>query len=273
MSTIPSTDWIYSQPGDYDLEHDGDARDVRFFVELVGRLRPRRVLELACGSGRVTLPIGALAARQGFDLVGVDLSGAMLEEARKKIGAAPEEVRRRVQVLEGDMRAWRSAEPFDVIVVPCASTSHLLSLDDRLATWRGAFENLRPGGRFVVDVAMPDLRTFAESLQTPPRAVVEMDIDSSRPDAGKRLIRYKATYYAADEQRARIHFFYDKFDAAETADRYVSDFECHVYFPCELELLFLHTGFAIEAVYGSYDFRPLRASSRALIMVGRRPER
>jgi SAM-dependent methyltransferase len=266
------SDWIYTQPGDYDLEHDGDERDVWFFVQLAKRLRPARVLELACGSGRVTLPLGEVAARQGFEVVGVDLSGPMLDEARRKLAAAPGDVRARVELLEGDMRAWRSPAPFDLVVVPCASVSHLLTLDEQIATWRCAFENLRPGGRFVVDVSMADLRTCAESLQTPPRAVVEMDIDSSLPHEEKRLIRYKATYYAAHEQRARIHFFYDKFDATDTADRYVSDFECHVYFPRELELLYLHAGFGVETVYGGYDFRPLQAASREMIMVGRRPE-
>jgi SAM-dependent methyltransferase len=269
--SIPSTDWIYSRPGDYDLEHDGDDRDVWFFVQLARRLRPARVLELACGSGRVTLPLGRLAAREGFEVTGLDVSGDMLEQARRKLAEAADDVRARVQLFEGDMREWRAPEPFDLILVPCASMSHLLTLDDQLAAWRRAHDNLRPGGRFVVDVSMADLRTFAESLQTPPRAVVEMDIDSSVPHEGKRLIRYKATYYAAHEQRARIHFLYDKFDAADTADRYVSDFECHVYFPRELELLFLHTGYDVEAVYGGYDFRRLQAASREMVMVGRRP--
>ena len=45
---------IYERPQDYDLEHEGDDEDIRFYTELVTRLRPRRVLELASGSGRVT---------------------------------------------------------------------------------------------------------------------------------------------------------------------------------------------------------------------------
>ena len=48
------TDTIYRRPEDYDLEHEGDERDIEFYRELVVRLRPRRMLELACGSGRLT---------------------------------------------------------------------------------------------------------------------------------------------------------------------------------------------------------------------------
>ena len=47
---------IYQRPGDYELEHEGDD-DIEFFVELARRLKPKRVLELACGSGRVTEPL------------------------------------------------------------------------------------------------------------------------------------------------------------------------------------------------------------------------
>jgi len=50
----------------------------------------------------------------------------------------------------------------------------------------------------------------------------------------------------------------------------VSDFESHVYFPRELELLFLHTGYTIEQRWGSYFERPLRATSREMIYVGRK---
>jgi ubiquinone/menaquinone biosynthesis C-methylase UbiE len=47
---------IYERPRDYDLEHEGDDEDIRFYLNLIERLQPRRVLELACGSGRITIP-------------------------------------------------------------------------------------------------------------------------------------------------------------------------------------------------------------------------
>jgi hypothetical protein len=51
-------------------------------------------------------------------------------------------------------------------------------------------------------------------------------------------------------------------------DRYVSDFDCHVYYPREVELLFRLTGFHVEAWFGDYSMRRLRSSSRQLIGVG-----
>ena len=263
-------DQIYHRPRDYDLEHENDDEDVTFHVELTRRLAPTRVLELGAGSGRVTVPLAELAARAGFTVTALDASHTMLGEAERKLAAAPPAVRERVDLVVGDMRSWEAPAPFDLILVPCASVSHLLTLDDQLAAWSRAHANLAPDGRFVVDVAMPDLAAYAESLRQPPRALVEVDSDTADAE-GRRLMRFKTTVYAPHEQRASIRFLYDKFSLGDHADRWVSDFESHVYFPRELELLYRLTGFTVEATYGDYRFRPPRASTRALVMVGRKP--
>ena len=117
---------------------------------------------------------------------------------------------------------------------------------------------------------MPNLPAYAESMLTPPRSTVELDIDTRDPENGTRLLRYKTTRYVAHRQRAEIRFLYDKFPGGEGVDRYVSDFECHVYYPRELELLYRHTGFTIEAVYGDYFMRAIRPTSSQQIVVGRR---
>ena len=263
-------DTIYARPEQYDLEHEGDDSDVRFHVELVRRYAPARVLEFGCGSGRVTLPLAAAGAATGCDVVGIDLDDQMLAQARSKADALEAGARGRLSLLVGDLRTFRSDVPFDLVVVPCSTLSHLLSLDDQLAAWRTAWKNLSPGGRFVVDLTMPDLAAYADSLQTPPRVLLQLDIDAEAPDGGERLIRYRTVHYLPHLQRARIHFLYDAFASSDSAERYVSDFESHVYYPRELELLFRLTGFEVEETWGDYRFRPMRATSRQIIMAGRK---
>ena len=259
---------IYERPQDYDLEHEGDDEDIRFYSRLVSRLRPKRVLELAAGSGRVTVPLAALAASLDFHIVGLDIAGPMLEEAERKRGELDPAASRRLTFVQGDLRTWAPGEPFDLIVTPCSSLSHLLTLDDQLTAWGRAFGNLNPGGRFVADLTMPNLPAYAESMQMPPRTTLEIDVDTVDPATGARLLRYKTTRYLSNEQRAQIRFLYDKFPDGAPVDRYVSDFDCHVYYPRELELLFRVTGFDIEAIYGDYNMRSLRPTSRQLIYVG-----
>jgi hypothetical protein len=115
---------------------------------------------------------------------------------------------------------------------------------------------------------MPNLPAYADSMQTPPRTFVEIDVDARDPRSGARLLRYKTTQYRPHEQCAEIRFLYDKFPDANQVDRYVSDFVSHVYYPREVELLFRLTGFSVEAWFGDYAMRRLRASSRQLIGVG-----
>jgi SAM-dependent methyltransferase len=261
-------DAIYARPRDYDLEHEGDDEDVRFYVELVRRLKPRRVLELAAGSGRVAIPLASEASAQGFEVVGLEISEPMLAEAERKRAGLPEAAQRCLTFVHGDLLRWKASNPFDLIITPCSSLAHLLSLDDQIAAWTRAYDNLGAGGRFVVDLVMPNLLAYADSMQTPPRAVLEIDIDTEDPQNGDRLLRYKTTRYVPHEQRAEIRFLYDKLSGNATVDRYVSDFDSHVYYPREVELLFRLTGFDVESRYGDYQMRPLRQRSRAMIFTG-----
>ena len=263
------TDAIYQRPADYDLEHDEDGRDIAFYGELVRRWRPARILDLACGNGRITLELATIAEELGFEVVGVDLADAMLANAREKARERGLDGSSRMQFVQGDMRTWESDGRFDLVLMTCSSITHLLTLDDRLAVWRRAHALLHPGGRFVIDVTMPDWPAYVESLQLPPRALLQVDRDSTDQETGRRLIRYRATTFDPFEQRALIRFFYDTFDGAAHT-RYVSDFESHVYFPNELTLLFLHTGFTLDAVWADYRFRAPRALSREIVMAGRR---
>ncbi len=142
---------LYRRPDEYDLEHVGDEEDVTFYLGLAKTLRPKSVLELACGTGRITVPLAEEGARSGFSVVGLDSEANMLRQARDKARQMPAAARQRLKLVHGDMRRWHGRELFDLIVVPCASITHLLALQDQLDVWRRAFQNLAPGGRFVVE--------------------------------------------------------------------------------------------------------------------------
>ena len=170
------------------------------------------------------------------------------------------------------MCTWKAEQPFDVIVTPCSSVCHLLTLEDQLAAWRRAFENLAPGGRFIVDVTMADLAGYVESFRSPPRELVEIDLDTFDERTETRLLRYKTTRYLANEQRARIRFLYDKYVGDAPPIRSVSEFESHAYYPREMQMLFLHSGFEIDAVYGDYRGRPPGPASPQMIFSGMKPK-
>jgi SAM-dependent methyltransferase len=272
MGTSARTD-IYARPDLYDMEHEGAGNhDAHFFARLLARVRPRRVLELACGSGRVTFTLAASLPMA--KIVGVDSSIDMLDQAAAAREAAEPSVRERVALIAGDMRNWPgTGDVFDAVVIACCSVSHLLTLDDRRRTWATAFRLLRPGGVFILDVRVPDLATLAEAQRVRPRAFVDLDIDTARRTPGRedRLLRCTATTYEPHLQRADVRLLYDRFDQTALAERLVTDFASHIYFPAELELLFLSTGFEIAQQYGDYRFVRVDRTSPYVVTVARRP--
>ncbi len=197
----------------------------------------------------------------------------MLDRAVRQLQREPRALASRVAYREGDMRGWQGgAGPYDVVLIAGRSASHLLTLDDRLRTWHNAFRLLRPGGAFVLDVSIPDLGILAESQRVWPRANLQFDVDATRPtDDHPRLLRCTATSYEPQDQRADVRYFYDRF-TADSAGRFVSDFQSHIYFPSELELLFVTTGFETAQRYGDYTFTPFGRTSPYLITVAFRPE-
>ena len=70
-----------------------------------------------------------------------------------------------------------------------------------------------------------------------------------------------------------MRLLYDRFDQRALAERLVTDFASHIYFPAELELLFLSAGFEIAQQYGDYRFVPVDRTSPYLVTMARRPRR
>ena len=263
---------IYKHPAEYDLEHLGDAEDIAFYVSLVRSLRPRRVLELGCGTGRITLPLAEEGARSGFEMIGLDNQPQMLERAMQSLATAPLEVRQCVQFFEGDMRTFSAEAKLDLIAIPCSSLSHVLELDDQIAIFKRCYGNLNPGGRFIVEVNMPNMAAYADSFNLPPRTPLEIDLDVADDSDGTRLIRRKTTHYRSDQQLAEIRFLYEKYRNGRAVESYIDDFKSHVFFPRELALLFIHAGFKLERSIGDYRGRAPAPNSPLIIMIGKRAD-
>ena len=112
--------------------------DLPYYLDLAKRVGGP-VLEIACGTGRVLLPI----ARAGIQIWGVDNSSPMLQVLKANLEKEPTEVRRRVTIREGDMRTFRLGREFALVTIPfrpcstCTRCPMRLRLSRaRLHTWR-----------------------------------------------------------------------------------------------------------------------------------------
>jgi SAM-dependent methyltransferase len=264
---------IYQHPEDYELEvASRHLCDAEFWSDLVRRERPKRVLEIGCGAGRLTIPLARDGACAGFTVTGFDTEEAMLDRAHERLRDEPEEVQRAVSLVRGDARdlssVGPSAERFDVILAPYGVAHHFLTYEDRLAAWRATHGRLSSGGLFVVDITMPDLASPAGLHENSPRA---LDLDVCGAD-GRHLRRTVAQRYEAASQRLTMDFQYEVTEPDGRWYAYPSTFVMYVYQTQELIALFQRTGFTVDRLVGSYTGVPYDSGSHQLIALAQANE-
>ena len=131
----------------YDIPYE---KILTFFERLCARehVQPHSVLDLACGTGSLSL----LLARRGYRVIGADLSSDMLAEAEQKAQALPEN---RPFFICQPMQRLRLAEPVDAVICALDSLNYVTKPADCRKTFRRVYDALTPGGLFVFDINTP----------------------------------------------------------------------------------------------------------------------
>ena len=244
----------------YDLDH-GDLDADLFMIQQLAARSGSPILELACGTGRVLLPL----ARQGYQVTGVDLSAAMLDVARRK--AAAERLTGRITLVHQDMRELALDGRFNLAFVAVNSFMHLLSTDDQLTALGRVRQHLNPGGLLLLDLFNPDLGRLLDF-----RGQVTLDKVMLDPDTSHRLMKSRTETVDLGQQIIHTTFIVDEIDAKGHLQRTLFPFSVRYLFRYELELLLRHAGFEVEAIYGSYDLDDFSGDSDKMIAVARRPD-
>src|SRR3954452_11415381 len=107
-----------------------------------------RAVEFAIGTGRVAVPLAA----RGVPVAGIELSRPMIAQLRRKVGEDA------VPVVVGDMATVRAPGEFALVYLVYNTISNLLTQDEQVACFRNAARHLSKGGRFVVELWVPELR-------------------------------------------------------------------------------------------------------------------
>ncbi|MEK8174681.1 class I SAM-dependent methyltransferase [Streptomyces sp. M19] len=147
-SALRHVDNLYYDGPHYDRRYATYTHDIDFWCDLA-RANGGPVLELAAGTGRLSLPI----ARLGLDVVGLDVAPSMIEQALRKRGPSGPAF----QV--GDMRSFDLGRRFALVMLACSSVCHLLSDEDAVSCFTAVAKHLRPNGVFALDVAAPGHET------------------------------------------------------------------------------------------------------------------
>ncbi len=225
-----------------------DRKDIDFFVEMARDLGGD-VLELAAGTGRITIP----TARLGLRVTGLDVSSYMLAAFREALSRESDEVRERVRIIEADMRRFELGTEYRLITIPFYSFQHLTETSDQLDCLRSCHRHFSPERRLVVNLTNPSLPRI---LSDKSFEEVQSEPEFSLPDGRKVVRKIRDTKKDLVEQVFTSEFIYYVSHPNGHQERLVHELQMRFAFKNEMEHLLARAGFEIEAIYEDFEKTP-----------------
>jgi SAM-dependent methyltransferase len=228
----------------YDTDDEISAASaVEPVVELLADLAGPggRALELGIGTGRIALPL----RRRGVPVAGIDLSSAMVARLRAKAGADD------IEVSIGDFATTVLERTFTVAYLVFNTINNLTTQDQQVACFRNAAAHLEPGGRFVIEVGVPDLQRLPPGETFRPFSVTPTHLGIDEYDVVEQgLISHHYSLHDGEWEARSIPF------------RYV--------WPAELDLMAMIADMTLESRWSGWNHEPFTSTSTKHISVWRK---
>ena len=226
-----------------------DLSDLKFYKKWLPKNKEARILELCCGTGRLTLPI----AKDGYNISGVDITSSMLEQAKVKASEAG----LKIEFIEADIRTLELHEKYDLIFIPFNSIHHLYQNKDLFQALNVVKNHLKENGRFLLDCYNPNIKYIIEG-EKEQKVIAEYTTEDGRNVLIKQKMRYENK-----TQINRIEWYYyinDEFDSIQNLDM-------RLFFPQELDSYLECNGFDIIHKFGGFKEEVFNDNSEKQIFV------
>lgn len=245
------SDW----PGELDFYRS-------FAIEAASR--GESVLDIACGTGRVAIPL----AKQGIKVVGLDISTPMLDVAREKSQGVSN-----IKLVEGDMRSFDLGERFGLIMIPGHAFQNLVEIEDQVICLRSIARHLEENGILIIHLDHQSMSWLGD-LVGKKKGVFEEAGSFIHPWTGYKIQTYRSWSYEPSTQTAIVQTLWEEVDEeGNISDRWESGpVRLHCVFRFEMEHLLALTGYQVEALYGNFLREQLTDQSEEMIWVATRAE-
>ncbi len=217
----------------YDLMYkDKNYEKELNFIESLFPNKPRKILELGCGTGNYT----KILLEKGYDVLSLDLSEGMLEIARKKVANG--------NFVQGDIRDFKLDGKYDACLVLFSVLGYITENNDLEKVFQNIKEHLNPGGFLIFDV----WNGLAVLNQKPEKRVKEVENE-----------KIKVTRYVTPELNAKKHTcgVNYKFLIKEKEDGSIYEInekhKVRFFFPQELRKYLEDSGFEVLGMYKSFE--------------------
>ncbi|WP_422935833.1 class I SAM-dependent DNA methyltransferase [Sinomonas sp. P47F7] len=239
---------------DHDVAQNYDTPGEGMFAEdvlgptvgvLKGLARGGRAVEFAIGTGRVAIPL----ADAGVPVSGIELSHAMISRLREKVDE------QRIPVVQGDMASALAGDDFALAYLVFNTIANLVTQDEQVACFENAARHLQPGGCFVVELWVPQLRSL------PPGHSGTVEVS----DPGYLLVD---SYDVLNQRVVSHHVRFDP-DPAGSREARIERTPHRYVWPSELDLMARLAGFHLESRWADWNGNPFTAESRSHVSVYR----
>lgn len=194
-----------------------------------------RALEFAVGTGRVAIPL----SERGVSVAGIEMSTAMVEQLRTKADAS------KIPVVMGDMATTSAPGRYALVYLVYNTISNLLTQDAQVECFRNAARHLDPGGRFVIELWVPELRKLPPTVEA---VVWQSEPGTIGLDTYDVVSQHVVSHHISlgDDRQATL---------ARSTHRYI--------WPAELDLMARLAGFELEDRSADWSGTPFTAESRS----------
>jgi SAM-dependent methyltransferase len=226
----------------YDLDvSNSNFKDVPLYIHLLEKYDVKTIIELCCGSGRVTIPL----AMKGFFVIGVDISSEMLKLFRIKLKNFKIDLTRLIQLVNKDMTKYKSAKKVDSVIIPFHSFQCLTSYESIGNCIQSIKRNLKDNGILILSMSNPSigLSSFEKAREvkyfqtSDENEMIERILSNERINKIENILEYSVEYK-----------YYINSILVDKTKVHISS---KIYFPNELiKLLEDHNFVLVECLYG-----------------------
>lgn len=240
----------------YDRLAPGIKGDLEFYLHEAKKVRGK-VLEVACGTGRVLLPL----AKAGVDITGVDSSRGMLGVLRGRMGG----FKKKPMIVCADMRSFRLKERFDLVIIPYRAFLHMETQEDQLRALKNFHKHLSPKGRLVLNFFVPS-HDFIVKYDG--KRFRQKERDWVDRKTGNRV---RVFYHQKYDRLDQLSFWTNTLEEVDRKGRVVKRTSLpgslRYIFKNEFELLLRAGGFSRWRAYGGFKRQRLTSKSKEMVWI------
>ena len=241
----------------YDIFYSAaDPGDVEFYHSLC-RASGGPVLEIGVGTGRIALPL----ARDGMEIVGIDLNEPMLKVAeRKALDVAP--LSGSLKLIRADMRKFDLKRQFPVVIIPARTLLLATTEEDQIYTLCYAASHLEPGGTLAFNLFYPD----PEMLADDPDVEFLLEV-VEKADGGRYVLTAKNRFDTTNQLNHGGQIAEEVDASGEVLRREELEVVVRYLYPDQVVSLCERTGLEVIGLWGDFEGAEITEESDEIVVI------